>query len=47
LGLAIVQSIVEDHGGTVSVDSEPGRTAFQIVLPQPQPRASTRPAAAE
>ena len=46
-GLAIVQSIVEDHGGTVTVDSKPGRTAFQIVLPQPQPRSSARPAAAE
>ena len=47
LGLAIVQSLVEDHGGTVTVDSKPGRTAFQIVLPQPQPRSSARPAAAE
>ena len=47
LGLAIVQSIVEDHGGTVTVDSEPGRTAFSIMLPQPQPRSSARPEAAE
>ena len=47
LGLAIVQSIVEDHGGSVTVDSEPGRTAFQILLPQPQPRSSARPEAAE
>lgn len=47
LGLAIVQSIVRDHGGTVSVDSEPGRTAFTIVLPQTQPSTSPRPAAAE
>jgi signal transduction histidine kinase len=47
LGLAIVQSIVEDHGGSISVDSEPGRTAFRIVLPQPQPKTSTTPAAAE
>jgi signal transduction histidine kinase len=47
LGLAIVQSIVEDHGGSVTVDSTPGRTAFQIVLPQPQPRSSARPEAAE
>lgn len=47
LGLAIVQSIVEDHGGSVTVDSEPGRTTFSIVLPQPQPRSSARPEAAE
>jgi signal transduction histidine kinase len=47
LGLAIVQSIVEDHGGSVSFDSAPGRTSFRITLPQPQPRASSRPAAAE
>ena len=46
LGLAIVQSIVEDHGGNVSVESMPGRTAFTILLPQPQPRKSTRPPAA-
>ena len=46
LGLAIVQSIVEDHGGNVAVESRPGRTAFTITLPQPQPRKSTRPPAA-
>ena len=34
LGLAIVQSVVSDHGGTIRVQSEPGRgTTFVIELP--------------
>jgi signal transduction histidine kinase len=34
LGLAIVQSTVADHGGKISVDSEPGRgTTFHVELP--------------
>lgn len=34
LGLSIVHSIVEKHGGTIRVDSEPGRgTTFTIHLP--------------
>ncbi len=33
LGLAIVKSIVEAHGGAVSVTSEVGMTSFSVVLP--------------
>ena len=34
LGLAIVQSVVSDHGGTISVQSQPGTgTTFVIELP--------------
>jgi signal transduction histidine kinase len=35
LGLAIVQSVISDHGGTISVRSQPGRgTRFVIELPR-------------
>ncbi|MET9837514.1 HAMP domain-containing sensor histidine kinase [Streptomyces virginiae] len=33
LGLAIVQAVVTAHGGSVGVQSEPGRTRFEVVLP--------------
>lgn len=33
LGLAIVSAVVSTHGGTVSVDSVPGRTTFTVALP--------------
>ncbi|MET3721120.1 MULTISPECIES: HAMP domain-containing sensor histidine kinase [unclassified Arthrobacter] len=33
LGLSIVQSIIEAHGGTVEVKSRPGRTEFVLRLP--------------
>ena len=35
LGLAIVASIVEAHGGTVSAASRPGQTVFTVRLPAP------------
>lgn len=35
LGMAIVKKIIEDHGGTISVESEEGRGAhFTILLPR-------------
>jgi C4-dicarboxylate-specific signal transduction histidine kinase len=32
LGLSIVQSIIENMGGNIAVESEPGRTAFVVEL---------------
>jgi two-component system OmpR family sensor kinase len=32
-GLSVVRTIVEAHGGTLDIESEPGRTTFTIVLP--------------
>lgn len=34
LGLAVVRKVADDHGGTVEVESAPGRTIFRLVLPQ-------------
>jgi len=41
--LAIVQSVVSDHGGTISVESVPGRGAtFRIELPVTRPVSAAR-----
>ncbi|MFI0895197.1 ATP-binding protein [Streptomyces sp. NPDC020983] len=46
LGLAIVQSVVAAHGGSVELESAPGRTVFSVTLPpahsQAVPSLSTR-----
>lgn len=37
LGLDICQAIIQDHGGQISVESQPGQTTFNIRLPAHQP----------
>jgi signal transduction histidine kinase len=34
LGLPITRAIIERHGGTIGVTSQPGQTTFTVVLPQ-------------
>ena len=35
LGLTLAQTFVQQHHGTIGVDSEPGRTDFMILIPLP------------
>lgn len=37
LGLALVAKLVNDHGGVVECDSQPGRTIFRVLLPMWRP----------
>jgi two-component system, NtrC family, sensor kinase len=44
LGLFVIRKIVEEHGGTVAVASEPGRgSAFRVELPCTKPSERYRP----
>lgn len=43
LGLAITHRIVSDHGGSISVTSDPGRTVFSVLLPLRQPERHPSP----
>jgi len=49
LGLSLCRGIVEEHGGVITVESEPGRgTTFAITLPVlPQPADGSRTAVVE
>lgn len=48
LGLALVAKIINDHGGIIECESEPGRTIFRVLLPMqsrnsaPKSRSSPR-----
>jgi two-component system, NtrC family, nitrogen regulation sensor histidine kinase GlnL len=33
LGLALVAKVIDDHGGVIEFDSQPGRTVFRVFLP--------------
>lgn len=33
LGLSLARNTIEEHGGSITVDSEPGRTTFRVSLP--------------
>lgn len=33
LGLTIAQSFIQQHGGSIELESRPGRTAFNLILP--------------
>src|SRR3954451_6673247 len=41
LGLSLVDAIASAHGGSVSVESDPGRTRFEVRLPSPVRVAET------
>lgn len=42
LGLALVAKLVNDHGGVVECDSQPGKTIFRVLLPMWRPEDAVK-----
>jgi two-component system nitrogen regulation sensor histidine kinase GlnL len=42
LGLTLAQSFVHQHQGTIEVESRPGRTCFNVMLPLPETAATAK-----
>ena len=41
LGMGLAKSVVDAHGGTIAVDSRPGRTRVTVRLPAELPQRAT------
>ena len=39
LGLALAAKMVDDHGGVIEFDSQPGKTVFRVMLPMATPQS--------
>ena len=47
LGLALVAKLVNDHGGVVECESQPGKTTFRVLLPMWRPEETEQKSSGE
>ena len=43
LGLPIAQAIMQQHGGLIECESQPGQTIFKVLVPFPPTNDGTAP----